>query len=109
MAEFNVESLVGDMAAAALPILKKKGAKVRDYALNEFKKLADTGLMLAKAVAKGAVDLEEAQLVLNMQKMAAANVLLTIEGLGIIAVQEALNAAIAVMVKSLKAAFNLKF
>jgi hypothetical protein len=109
MADVDLEALITQMGEAAIPLLKKKGSKVKRYAHAEFKKLADTGVMLAQGVADGTVDLEEAKLVLEVQKHAARSVLLTIEGLGILAVEAAINAAVGVMVGALKKAFKLAF
>ncbi|MFQ5656343.1 MAG: hypothetical protein ACE5G5_02285 [Candidatus Methylomirabilales bacterium] len=97
MAEINVEKLVKEMAGAALGVLKEKYPSVKNYAEVEFKKLGETILMIQKAKILHEIDEEDARILIDMQKNAMRSVMLTVEGLGIIAVEQAINAALGVM------------
>lgn len=97
MADIDFEALVKDMGKAALPHLKGGASKAKKFGKAEADKLARTAVMLAKGVAKGEIDKGEAQLILDVQKNAARSVLLTIEGLGILAVERSINAAMDVL------------
>ena len=65
--------------------------------------------MVEKLKLLGQIDEEEAELQFNIQKNASRTVLLTIEGLGILAVEQAINAALDVVSDTVNTAlgFNL--
>jgi hypothetical protein len=63
--------------------------------------------MLAEGVAKGQIDEEEARLVLEVQKNASRSILLTIKGLGIVSVENAINGAMGVLRKSIEKATGI--
>ena len=92
---------VGDLASKVLETFKgkltEKWPEVRDYAEAEAKKLAEALAMIEKLRLTGEITEEQARLHLDIQKNASRMVLLTIEGLGIIAVEQAINEAMAVM------------
>ncbi len=102
MADLDLDALVEKMGKAALPHLKGGAAKAKEFGRAEADKMARTALMLAEGVAKGTIDKEEAQLILDVQRNASRSVLLTIKGLGIIAVENAVNAAMEVLLGAIK-------
>lgn len=106
MPEINMEKLVKDMAGAATGVLKEKWPSVKTYAEAEFKKLGETVIAVQKSKLLGNITEEEARLLLEMQKNAMRSVFLTVEGLGIIAVEEAINAAIAVVRSTINTAIG---
>jgi hypothetical protein len=93
----NVSALGRDMLSAFMDVLKGKAPDIRRYAEAESKKMAQSIVMIEKLVVAGTINEEEPKLHLSIQKNAARTVFLTIEGLGIIAVQEAINAALDVV------------
>ncbi|MGH8752885.1 MAG: hypothetical protein ACREUJ_03225 [Burkholderiales bacterium] len=93
----NVSALAKDMVAAFTGVLKDKAPDIKSYAESEAKKLAHTLVMIEKLVIVGKIDEEEAKLHLEIQKNAARTVFLTIEGLGVLAVEQAINAALDVV------------
>lgn len=107
MANIDIEALVKEMGKAALPYLKAGAAKAREFGLHEADKLVRTAVMLAEGVAKGTIDEAEAKLVLDVQRTASRSVLLTIQGLGIVAVENALNAALAVLRQGIQIAIGV--
>jgi hypothetical protein len=107
MASFDFEALVKDMGKAALPFLKAGASKAKEYGKAEAEKIARTAEMLARGVKRGTIDETEAQLVLEVQKNASRAILLTIKGLGIVAVENAINAALGVLRAAVKTAFDV--
>ena len=90
----KASALASDMAAAFTQVLKGKAPEIKSYAEAEAKKLAQTLVMIEKLKLSGKIDKEEAELHLEIQRNAARSVLLTIEGLGVLAVEQAINAAL---------------
>jgi hypothetical protein len=82
------------MLSAALPILKQGAADVESFAQTEFTKIAQTIVSIGEQVASGQINQQQAVLLLDMQTSASRNVLLTLEGLALLAVEEAINAAL---------------
>ena len=97
MDQIDVSKLVAKMLAAAKGVLAEKWPDARDYAETEFKKIGEAILFIEKQRALGAMSDEKAKLHLDIQKNASRTVLLTLEGLGILAVEAAINAAMAVI------------
>jgi hypothetical protein len=85
-----------DMGSAFLNSLKDKAPEIEEYAKSEGVKMAQCLATIASLVALGTIDEEEAKLHLEIQKQAARSILLTVEGLGALAVEAAINAALAV-------------
>lgn len=85
------------MLSAARKALGKKWSKAKDYAQVEVKKLADTLALIEQLYAARKINKEEARLHLQLQKNAARTVLLTLEGLGMLAAEAAINAALEVV------------
>lgn len=93
----DIGRLGTDMGAAFLNSLTGKAPDIEAYAKSEGVKMAQC---LATIIALYSVDTiseEEAKLQLDIQKQAARSILLTIAGLGALAVEAAINAALAVV------------
>jgi hypothetical protein len=103
----DIEQLAKDMLAAALPLLGKAGKDAASFATIEFKKIAQTIVAIGEDLTAKRIDGQQAELLLDMQKLATRNVLLTIEGLGLLAVEAALNAALDVIKKAVNAALGI--
>jgi hypothetical protein len=91
--DFN--ALLKSMLNAAAGQLKKKGPAARDFAKNEFKKILEEAVHLGELKAAGKISEDEAKFLMDLQRNAARSVMLTVEGLGILAVEAAINAALA--------------
>ena len=87
--------LIDAMMGAIKPILNKYWGDVKDYAETESEKMAATITNITELVAADKIDQDEAQALLDMQKHSMQAVLLTVEGIGLIAAQQAINAALA--------------
>lgn len=97
MAGLDIEALVGEMAGAAAGVLKQKWPDAKSFAQGEFRKIVQTIENIGTQLAAGEINTAQAELLLDMQKNASRSVLLTVEGLGILAVEEAINAALDVI------------
>lgn len=93
----NVNDLLGDMLEAAKGVLSDKWPEIKDYAETELKGIAEGIVLVEKLHLANAVTDEQAKLLFEMKKNTAKIVLLSIEGLGILAVEQAINAALDVV------------
>lgn len=103
----DVEALASQMLAAALPILKQGAENAGTFAKTEFTKIAQTIVSVGEQFAAHEINEQEAGLLLDMQKKASQNVLLALQGLGLLAVEGAINAALGVVKTAVNTA--LKF
>jgi replicative superfamily II helicase len=97
MPDINIQQLVQKMLDASKGELGKHFKEAKDYAALSYKNILENAELLATKTAAGELTEEQARILLNMHTKAAQNVLLTIEGIGIIAAERAINAAIAVV------------
>ena len=97
MATINIEELLGNMINAASSELGAKWPAAKDYAESEFKKIGESILFIEAQYVLGKISDIQARLHLELQKQASKTVLLAIEGLGILAVEAAINAALSVL------------
>jgi hypothetical protein len=89
----NVSKLESKMLSAALPLLEKEsGAEA--FANTEFLKIAQTINGINDQVAAGHINQQQASLLLDMQTLASRNVLLTLKGLDLLTVEDAINQAL---------------
>lgn len=102
--DIDVEKLLKAMLAAASDVLKKQWPTAKDYAENEFRKLLIEAQHIAQLKADGKISEQEAAYLMSLQRNATHAVLLTIKGLGMVAVEEAVNAALAVVRDTINAA-----
>ncbi|MHC5056085.1 MAG: hypothetical protein ACYTKD_15375 [Planctomycetota bacterium] len=90
----DLSSLADEMKAAAANALKTKWGEVKKYAATEFKKLGESLLMLERMKLAGELHEDEARLYLDIQKNALRAVILAVEGIGLVAAENAINAAL---------------
>lgn len=90
----DIATLAEQMTKAALPILKEVAPSIGGYVRGECAKLAQTIATIEAEHAAGQMSDEEAKLLIEMQKGAMRTVLLSAEGLGLLAVEKAINAAL---------------
>lgn len=93
----NVDELLGDMLGAAKDVLSEKWPDIEDYAETELKGIAEGIALIEKLHISGSISDEQAKLLLDMKKNTAKIVLLSMEGLGLLAVEQAINAALDVV------------
>ncbi len=90
----RASSLVKKMLAAAKSEVGEKWPDVRIYAESEARKLAQTIVMIEKLKTTGRISRKQADILFDMQKQTSRVVLLTVEGLGLLAAEAAVNAAV---------------
>lgn len=90
----NIETLVGAILGAVKAVLKKHWKEAKHYAEAESRKLATTLENIAALLAEGKIKEEQAKLLVEMQAHSMRAVFLTVEGIGVIVAQKAINAAI---------------
>ena len=94
------------MLNAAGSELGERWPEARDYAETEFKKTAETLLLIDKLLREEKIDQERARLHFEFQKASMKTVLLTVEGLGLLAAERAINAALDVVRKTVNRALG---
>jgi hypothetical protein len=90
----NVGELSRAMLDAAKGKLKAHWPDVKEYAKSEAKKTAEMLAMIERLAITGEINATQAKALLRMQRNSAQAVLLTIEGLGLLTVESAINAAL---------------
>lgn len=93
----HVDDILKQMLAAAKTELGKHWPAIKDLATSQFKQLAQNAADIEMMKAKGTITKEQAKLLLDMQKNTLKTILLAQEGLGLLATEAAINAAIDVV------------
>jgi hypothetical protein len=88
------KELAKSVLIAVKPVLGKSWDEVRSFAEGEAIKLAQMLITIGELRATDQIDEDQARALLDMQKHAMQAVLLTVEGIGIITAQNAINAAL---------------
>lgn len=91
---FTVAEILKPMMAAAKDSLAQDWGKAEDFAKPEMKRLAESLAAIARLVAAKKVNQRQAKALLRIHANTTQTVLLTVEGLGVIAVEDAINAAL---------------
>ncbi len=107
MSGIDIGQVAGDAANAMLGVLGAAATDLVDYAKAEATKLATSALEIAQLRVKGIINDEELALHLEIQKHASRAVLMAIKGIGIIAAEQAINAAFAVIRNAVNAALPI--
>ncbi|WP_447797759.1 hypothetical protein [Pseudomonas moraviensis] len=94
MANIEVEKILPGMISAAKVEFDKKWPLVKDYAEVEMTKLSLTLALIEKLALTNKIDEGEASVMLEMQKNTARTFMLTMEGMSLILVEAAINAAL---------------
>ena len=109
MTTIDVAAVGAEAARKMLAVLTGAGKDVIGYARGEANKLAVSASEIATLRLSGRIDDEEAALQLDIQKNASKAVLSAIEGISILAAEQAVNAALGVIGTAIKGATGLSF
>jgi hypothetical protein len=90
----DAKDLLGPMLNAIKPVLSKYWGDVKDFAETEAEKMAKTLATITELRVAGKINDQQAQALLDMQKHSMQAVFLAVEGIGLIAAQNAINAAL---------------
>jgi hypothetical protein len=102
----NASQLGKDILGALRGSLKDKWPDIKEYGQAESKKLAQALIMIEALKVSGKINKKQAALQLEIQKNATRMVFLTIEGLGVLAVEAAINAALNVVKNTVNTAIG---
>ncbi len=96
MASLKISDLLNNMAAAAKKSLAKKWPEIQNLATSSFKALAQNlvDIEAMRQEPSPSISEEQANLLIGMQKNTVKMVLLSEEGLGLLAAEAAINAAL---------------
>lgn len=103
----SVAELVASMLNAAKGSLGKDWPKARDFAESELPKLARSLADIGGLLAQGKITEVEARSLLEIHKNTTRTVLLTVKGLGLLAVENAINAALGAVKDAVNGAVGL--
>lgn len=106
MSKIDTTSLVQSMLSAVRQVLQVHWNDVRPFAETEMQKLAATALQIEAGHADGTISDAQAKILLQMQANASQAVLTAVETVGMIAAQDAINAAIQVLAAALDKAIG---
>jgi hypothetical protein len=102
MPALDTSTLVANLIASFKGELTAHWNLAQPYATTEARKLSETAQFIVTGYAKGEINAAQAKILVRMQANASQAVLTALETIGMIAAQDAINAAINV----LKAAVN---
>jgi hypothetical protein len=105
--DLKIEELLVTMLNIAKGKFGAAYEDAKDFAEVEFKKLLENTEFLAKKVASGEMTAERAKRHLRMSKNAAEAVLLTVEGIGLDAAEEAIEDALNAVKSTVNAALPI--
>jgi hypothetical protein len=109
MPNIDVATLASQMLTAIKPILQQHWNAVRPFAETEMQKLAATAVQIELGQLDGSLSKAQAEILLKMQANAASAVLTAVETVGMIAAQDAINAAIGVLKTAVNTALGVAF
>ena len=93
----DISHLLPDMLDAAKGVIGDKWPDAKDYATSEFKKIGKNIADIEALRLEGKITDEQARMHLEIQKNASQMVLLTVQGLGLLMAEQAINAALGVL------------
>ena len=97
----DVDKVVSDMVQASASALIKGGKQATEYATHEYAGFIADIEHVQTMAEKGTITKAEAQALVEQHKLSMQAVLVAIEGLSLIAVQNAINAALKVLKEAL--------
>lgn len=94
MANIDIQQVLPGMISAAKGVFDKRWPVIRDYAEAELEKLARTLVQIEKLKLSGQISEAEASVLFEMQKNTARAVMLALQGMSLLLVEGAINAAL---------------
>jgi hypothetical protein len=107
MPDINFKQVLSDSISFSRKELGTAFKKVKPFAEHEFTQFAENALFLAQLKLKGVIDDDELKSRLMLQKIAVANVLLAIKGIGLVTAQNVVNGVLGIISKAIKSAINV--
>ncbi|HEV7868860.1 MAG TPA: hypothetical protein VGO90_14330 [Chthoniobacteraceae bacterium] len=107
MPALDSAAVLRDLIAAMRGELTQHWQLARPYAESEAKKMAETAKLIVRGSASGDINPQQARILVRMQANASQAVLTAIETIGMIAAQDAINAALGVLKKAVNTAAGI--
>jgi hypothetical protein len=102
----DFQNLINAMLGAAAPNLVNGGANATSYATHEFTQFVQDVDNVNKMVAAGDITADDGQFNIDQYKLSMQSVLITVQGLSLIAIQNAINAALNVLNTAIQATLS---
>jgi hypothetical protein len=103
----ELKQIINESIVAAKDVLGKSWKKFKPYAEHEFRQFAENTEFLTQLKLAGTLSHEELKARLEIQRLALNNVLLTIDGIGLITAQNTINAVLKVIYKAIETLFDI--
>lgn len=107
MADLDFKQIIADSIAFSKKELGSKFKQFKPFAEHEFQQFAENALFLAKLRLSGTIEDDELMSRLQLQKLAMANVLLAIKGIGIVTAQNLVNGVLGIVSGAISKAINI--
>jgi hypothetical protein len=104
----DFSTLLPDMLNAAKAPLAKQWKQAKPYAEAQLQSFIQSMERIAVLKLEGSITEEQARLLVNMHKRSMITVFLTIKGLGLLAIESAINAALGVARDTINTAIGWK-
>ena len=104
----NFSNLLPDMLNAAKTPLAKQWNEAKPYAEEQLQSFIQSIERVALLKLEGSITEEQAKLLVSMHKRSMITVFLTIKGLGLLAIESAINAALGVARDTINTALGWK-
>ena len=105
----SVGNIIGPMLEAMETTFDNQWPKIQGFAESETKKLAETLAQISRLFVEGRISQVEAGVLLEIQKNTARTVMLTVEGMGLILVEAAINSALDAVSSVINTALGFSF
>jgi hypothetical protein len=102
------QQLLKNMGVAALGAATDQWDSIKAYGEPELQKLAATAVQIETLKLSNQIDAQEAQVLFDLQKNASLAVALTVAGMGKLALEQAINAALGVLRAAINTATGFK-
>jgi hypothetical protein len=102
----DVSSLLTSMLAAAKGSVTTGWSTLRPFAETQFTNIAQQIVDIESQLAAGSINQAQASLLLDMQKNASRAALLSVEGIGLLTAQNAINAALGAVATAVNGALG---
>lgn len=109
MPSIDIGQLATDAFGAMLPIIRDQGARIVEFAKSEAVKIASSVEQIGRLRLSGVINDEEMALHLEIQKSASRAVLMAVQGMGILAAEQAVNAALSVVTGTVGRVLGITF
>jgi hypothetical protein len=107
MASIDLKQILKESFSVSKGILKDSWNKLEPYAEHEFRQFAENAEFLATLKLMGEIGEEELKARMEIQRLSLKNVLLTLEGIGLVTAQNVVNAVFAIVQKAIEGALNI--